>query len=92
MFYHDTYSSMTSEMSAVTAAMAHMTEEHKEILNLVCVKGMKYEHVSNLLHISVDAVCARLFAAREHLTLLMQMPKIPEAAVIMEMRRTSIAH
>lgn len=51
----------------VEDAMKYLTEQHQEILILVCVKGMKYKEVARVLDIPVGTVRSRLSRARQQL-------------------------
>lgn len=64
-----------SELTAVSRAMEELSPEHKEILVLVCVKGMQYQEVADMLAIPVGTVRSRLSRARSQLTALMDTPK-----------------
>lgn len=55
------------EIQDVNAAMDELTNEHREILVMVCVQGMQYAHVSKSLNIPVGTVRSRLSRARENL-------------------------
>jgi len=65
------------ELKAVNAAMNHMSDEHKEILVMVCVKGMQYQEVADVLGIPVGTVRSRLSRARNQLMALMEGPETP---------------
>ena len=65
------------ELKAVNQAMSHMSDEHKEILVMVCVKGMQYQEVADLLNIPVGTVRSRLSRARNQLMSLMEGPQNP---------------
>lgn len=65
------------EVKAVARAMEHMSEEHREILVLVCVKGMQYQEVADMLKIPVGTVRSRLSRARSQLMTLMDGPVNP---------------
>ena len=56
-----------SELSQVNEAMDMLSDEHRTVLVCVCVKGMKYQEVSELLAIPVGTVRSRLSRAREQL-------------------------
>lgn len=56
----------------VDDAMATLSADHRAILISVCVKGMKYEEVAEILNIPVGTVRSRLFRARENLKLAME--------------------
>lgn len=55
------------ELQQVDRAMQEMSADHREILFMVCVKGIQYAEVSDLLHIPVGTVRSRLSRARENL-------------------------
>ncbi|PZO87397.1 MAG: RNA polymerase subunit sigma-24 [Micavibrio aeruginosavorus] len=65
------------EVKAMAEAMNHMSAEHKEILVLVCVKGMQYQEVAEALNIPVGTVRSRLSRARNQLIALMEGPATP---------------
>lgn len=51
-------------LQEVGEAMKHMTDEHREILVMICVQGMKYEETAQKLNIPVGTVRSRLSRAR----------------------------
>lgn len=51
----------------VNESMKLLSPEHRQILLLVCVEGMRYEEASKLLKIPVGTVRSRLSRARYHL-------------------------
>ena len=55
------------ELNDVEDAMNNISDDHREILTLVCVKGMQYAEVSEVLQIPVGTVRSRLSRAREAL-------------------------
>lgn len=61
-------------LSKVREAMELLSEDHREILTLVCVKGMRYEEVSEALQIPVGTVRSRLARARESLQAILDTP------------------
>jgi RNA polymerase sigma-70 factor (ECF subfamily) len=63
---------MKLELSRVQEAMRLLSTDHREILVLVCVKGMQYQEVSEMLQIPVGTVRSRLSRAREQLQALME--------------------
>lgn len=65
------------EVKAVSKAMEQMSAEHKEILVMVCVKGMQYQEVADMLEIPVGTVRSRLSRARNQLIALMEGPASP---------------
>lgn len=68
-----------TELSQVGDAMKQLSDDHKEILVLVCVKGMQYQEVSELLQIPVGTVRSRLARARDSLQQVMDMPRYAAA-------------
>jgi RNA polymerase sigma-70 factor (ECF subfamily) len=65
------------ELKSVGHAMNQMSDEHKEILVMVCVKGMQYQEVADMLCIPVGTVRSRLSRARNQLMALMEGPQSP---------------
>lgn len=65
------------EVKLLGQAMTHMSPEHKEILVLVCIKGMQYQEVADMLEIPVGTVRSRLSRARNQLIALMEGPASP---------------
>jgi RNA polymerase sigma-70 factor (ECF subfamily) len=63
-------------LSKVKEAMATLSHDHQEILILVCVKGMRYEEVSQSLEIPVGTVRSRLARARESLQSVLDTPVV----------------
>ncbi len=50
--------------------MNKLSEDHREILTLVCIKDMPYQDVADTLNIPVGTVRSRLSRARESLQVL----------------------
>lgn len=65
------------ELNEVAMAMRNISEDHREILVLVCVNGMQYAEVSEMLQIPVGTVRSRLSRAREALQTEMNSVKKP---------------
>jgi RNA polymerase sigma-70 factor (ECF subfamily) len=63
------------EFKEVQEAMNALSECHREILTMVCIKGMQYAEVSEALQIPVGTVRSRLSRARESLQSLLEAPK-----------------
>lgn len=63
------------ELQDVDIAMNNISEDHKEILIMVCVKGMQYAEVSEALQIPVGTVRSRLSRARQNLQDELKNPK-----------------
>lgn len=70
-----------TELNAVGRAMEELSVEHKEILVLVCVKGMQYQEVADMLAIPVGTVRSRLSRARSQLVTVMDTVKRTPALV-----------
>jgi len=56
-----------AELGLVFDAMLSLSEDHREILILVCIDGMRYAEVAEKLQIPVGTVRSRLSRAREGL-------------------------
>lgn len=56
----------------VSEAMHSLSDEHREVLVLVCVKGLKYKAVADMLSIPVGTVRSRLSRARSCLQSAME--------------------
>lgn len=61
-----------AELTEVGEAMALLSEEHRQILLMICIKGMKYKAVAKNLGIPVGTVRSRLSRAREQLQVQME--------------------
>ncbi|MEW8026690.1 MAG: sigma-70 family RNA polymerase sigma factor [Candidatus Thiodiazotropha sp.] len=48
-------------------AMSQLSDEQREILMLVCVEGLRYEEVAQVLNVATGTVMSRLHRAREAL-------------------------
>ncbi len=62
------------EAENVKRAMLHLSNDHNEVLVMICVKGMSYQEVSDELDISIGTVRSRLSRARERLQIIMDEP------------------
>lgn len=60
-----------SALQEVENAMNHLSAEHREILIMICVQGMKYQEAAVWLNIPVGTVRSRLCRAREHLQMIL---------------------
>jgi len=67
------------EFTKVRSAMESLSDDHRDILIMVCIKGMQYQEVADLLAIPVGTVRSRLSRAREQLQSLMGI--VPEDGV-----------
>ena len=63
---------MSTDLVLVRQAMKELSKEHREMLVLVCIKGMRYEEVAEHLEIPVGTVRSRLSRARRHLQDLLE--------------------
>lgn len=59
------------ELTKVSEAMDRLSADHREILVLVCVQGMQYQEVAEMLNIPVGTVRSRLSRARENLQVML---------------------
>ena len=62
------------ELKNVESAMKHISDDHREILIMICIKGMQYAEVSKILDIPVGTVRSRLSRARENLQQALNKP------------------
>lgn len=61
------------ELDRVLKAMDQLTEDHRQMLTLVCIEGLPYVDVAEKLNIPVGTVRSRLSRARVALQALLQM-------------------
>jgi len=55
------------ELKRVNEAMHVLSDEHRTILVMVCIKGMQYAEVADILDIPIGTVRSRLSRARDQL-------------------------
>jgi RNA polymerase sigma-70 factor, ECF subfamily len=65
--YVDAPQESEAELSQVFDAMLALSDDHRQILTMICVDGMRYEEVAQALKIPVGTVRSRLSRAREGL-------------------------
>src|SRR5262245_20255880 len=70
-----------AELGLVFDAMLSWPEDHREILMLVCIDGMRYAEVAEKLHIPVGTVRSRLSRAREGLQELLNVTRRRNSAM-----------
>ncbi len=63
-----------SEFADMNRAMAKISPTHREILIMVCAKGMSYDEVSSVLQVPTGTVRSRVSRAREQLQIMMDTP------------------
>lgn len=68
-----------AELNRVEEAMKQLSPEHREILVLICVKGLRYQEASDALHLPVGTVRSRLSRARECLQTMLNTPHAVDA-------------
>jgi len=56
-----------TDLHTIDEAMEHLPDDYKTVLVMVCVKGMKYQQVADMLDVPVGTVRSRLSRAREQL-------------------------
>ncbi len=61
-----------SEVKAVGRAMEKLSDEHRDVLVMVCIKGMQYQEVADMLNVPVGTVRSRLSRARAQLVEVME--------------------
>jgi RNA polymerase sigma-70 factor (ECF subfamily) len=82
----------TIELACVGDAIETLSEDHKDILTMICIKDLSYQEVSEALNIPVGTVRSRLSRAREQLQNVLDTPQprnttrtyMPPAYVISE--------
>ena len=52
------------DLARVRAAMDRLPQEQREVLMLVCVEGLRYREVAEMLDIPIGTVMSRLARAR----------------------------
>lgn len=62
-------------LSEVQQAFLKLSEDHREVLMLIAVEGLRYEEAASILDISVGTVKSRLSRARGALRALMDVPE-----------------
>jgi RNA polymerase sigma-70 factor, ECF subfamily len=68
---------ITTDLAKVRESMKQLSKEHRDMLVLVCIRGMRYEEVSEMLQIPVGTVRSRLSRARKQLQDLLETPSQP---------------
>ena len=63
-----------SELAQVRSAMDRLPQEHRAVLMLVCVEGLRYREVAEMLDVPVGTVMSRLARARTALAEDLGMP------------------
>ena len=72
---HESVSAMQDihvELAEVKRAMLKLSENHQEIVQMICIKGMPYEEVSKQLGIPIGTVRSRLSRARLQIQVILQ--------------------
>jgi len=83
---------MSTDLILVRQAMKQLSKEHREMLVLVCIKGMRYEEVAEHLEIPVGTVRSRLSRARRQLQDLLEVSEqMSEATAPAALRSTNHA-
>ena len=65
---------VTTDLAKVRESMKQLSKEHRDMLVLVCIRGLRYEEVSEMLQIPVGTVRSRLSRARKQLQDLLESP------------------
>lgn len=68
----DATQEMSCDLKQVKSAMNLLSHDHRDILVLVCVMGMRYEEVAKALSVPIGTVRSRLSRARENLQHLLE--------------------
>ena len=56
----------------LNAALAKLSPEHRAVIVLKEIEGLRYHEIAKVLHLSVGTVMSRLFYARKHLQILLK--------------------
>lgn len=59
-------------LSEVEDAMKSLSDDHRDVLVMVCVQGMQYQEVAEIMDIPLGTVRSRLSRAREQLGALLE--------------------
>jgi RNA polymerase sigma-70 factor (ECF subfamily) len=54
-------------LEAVSVAMAHLPDEQRVLIALVCIDGLSYKEAANITHTPIGTVMSRLARARREL-------------------------
>jgi RNA polymerase sigma-70 factor (ECF subfamily) len=65
-------------LTEVQQAFHQLSEDHREVLMLIAVEGLRYEEAATILNISVGTVKSRLSRARTALRALIDIPSDSE--------------
>lgn len=65
------------DLAIVSESMKRLSVEHREVLMLICIKGLSYEEVAKRLKIPGGTVRSRLSRARNHLQEMLNPPTTP---------------
>lgn len=65
------------ELSEVQTAMKRLSDDHRDVLIMVCIQGMQYQEVANIMDIPLGTVRSRLSRAREQLGQMLENPILP---------------
>ncbi len=60
-----------SELADVKRAILKLSAAHRDVVVLICMKGMRYDEVSALLQLPVGTIKSRLSRARSQIKLLL---------------------
>lgn len=64
-----------SELISVQLAMLNLSREHQQVLDLICVRELRYDEAASLLGVAIGTVRSRLSRAREQIRSKMVMSK-----------------
>jgi RNA polymerase sigma-70 factor, ECF subfamily len=80
-----------SEVGNIKRAMLKLSPDHQEIVLLICVKGMHYHEVANLLLIPVGTVRSRFSRAKKELQAIMDIKIAPKRFAVKTPVNTNVA-
>ncbi len=80
---------INAEFTDVQKAMMRLSEDHRNILVLVCIEGYAYQEVAEMLQIPEGTVRSRLHRAREQLNFIMDTPHQPSNVSALALKRAA---
>jgi RNA polymerase sigma-70 factor (ECF subfamily) len=66
---------LAAELANIKRAMLNLSASHREILQLICIDGLRYDEVALKLVIPIGTVRSRLSRARTQIQHLLKMPQ-----------------
>lgn len=67
---------VNADIANVKKAMVQLSADHRGVLVMICVNGMRYDEVSTLLRIPIGTVRSRLSRAREQILAILDKKEV----------------